>query len=99
MGKNCRHIQWWGSRNELYVGYAGGLLTIYKTDDGSQAPICSMKCHGDDITGFNLMADETALVTISKDKGGNENLPGQKFVANPDDYKKQSILTQSIQSQ
>jgi hypothetical protein len=27
-----------------------------------------MKCHGDDITGFTLMADDTALVTISKDK-------------------------------
>ena len=27
-----------------------------------------MKCHGDDVTGFNLLKDETALVTISKDK-------------------------------
>ena len=66
--KSVRHIQWWSSRNELYVGYAGGLMTIYNTNDSSAGPICSMKAHNDDVTGFDLLKDETALVTISKDK-------------------------------
>jgi len=69
--KNVRHIYYWASRQELYVGYAGGLLTVYRTDEKNRSnnfPICSMKAHQDDVTGLYLLPDETSLVSVSKDK-------------------------------
>ena len=37
--KGCRDVQWWSSRNELYVGYEGGLITVYKFKFSTDTPI------------------------------------------------------------
>ena len=50
------------------MGYEGGILTVYKFNFSSDSPICSMKAHQSDITGFLLSQEENALISISKDK-------------------------------
>ena len=62
-----RNVYYWRERKELYVGYTGGKLCVFKAGDLGSGAIYSVKAHDSDITSIKRYT-KNILITCSKDR-------------------------------